>query len=81
MLKSHLKLVEDFDFDPDDRSWAEERELVVPAEIEFFRNKRRKKGDLVLKSYAKNFTGKNFVELLEVFYNRDYRLTIRVNVG
>ena len=79
MLKSNLKLVEDFDFD--DRSWAEERELVVPPEIETLRIKRGKKGDLVLKNYAKNFTGKNSIELLEVFYNRDYKLTIRVNVA
>ncbi len=81
MLQSNLKIVEDFDFNPDDRSWAEERELVIPPEIELLRNKRGKKGDLVLKSYAKNLTGKNSIEIHDVFYNRDFKLTIRISIG
>ncbi len=78
MGKPNLVLVDDYDFDPDDMSWAEKRVLVIPPEIETLR---MKMGDRVLKGYAKNFTGKNHVELVQVFYNRDWKLSIEVNLS
>ena len=78
MGKPNLVLVDDYDFDPEDISWAEKRVLVIPPEVEILRNKM---GDRVLKGYAKNFTGKSHVELVEIFYNRDWNLTIEVNLS